>query len=660
MGVSPGPAAIALYQQISSGELAAKPSPIFPFPPASATHTNLPTWQIPFVGRRLLLGEIQERLQDPDCRLLTLLGPGGSGKTRLAAETAARQVQAFPDGVFFAPLAGLPSGAAITPAVSQASGFKSHEEGDPQQQVLDYLRNKTLLLVLDNFEHLLAEANVVAEILRLASRVKILVTSQIRLNLSGEHLVPVSGMNVPEQPLTSMADALQYSSFHLFMEGAQRVAPAFTPTLADLEHIQRICRLVQGSPLAILLAAGWMGLLFPAEIAVEIASHSLDFLESEWQDVPERQRSLRAVFEYSWRLLSERERQVLAALTVFRGDFSYPAAQQVCGAVLRDLLKLVNHSLLERTSEGRYQLHEMVRQYAAEKLSAQPGDEQSFRDRHSLFFSDFLAQREDRLFVKNEQKAIDEVACEFDNLRLAWNWAVEHGWHEVIDRCQLALARFVTFQGQYQEGKEMFAHAGQCLRMTLQSGREGIDERNLRLVIARLDYNQAHCCLYLQQWELMDELYQPSIQTFREFGDLRGEADVLTQTGYQNGAEDFNQAIRLREQIGDWFGKALSQLNLCQLWIGNHAEFERAMQLNLECLAVFKDASSPFHTGRSYDNLGLLHLAEGLYPEAERYFRYGLEIYEKLAAQYQISQSIFRLGLVMYHMGETELGKQLL
>ena len=392
LGVEVSPETTLLYQQILKGELAAPAET----PGSSSTPTqlfttpDLPTWQIPFVGRRVLLGEIQERLMDPDCHLLTLLGSGGSGKTRLAAETAARQAPAFPDGVCFALLAGLQPGASIIPSVARALGFKSREEGDPQQQVLVYLRNKALLLVLDNFEHLLTQANVVAEILQVAPRVKILVTSQVRLNLSGEHLVPVSGMRVPEQPLTSVEDALRHSSVQLFMEGARRVAPAFSPTLADLEQILCICRLVQGSPLAILLAAGWMRLLSPAEIAAEIASHSLDFLESEWQDVPERQRSLRAVFDYSWRLLNERERQVLAGLAVFRGDFSYPAAQQVCGASLQDLMKLVNHSLLERTSEGRYRLHELVRQYGEEKLHEFPDQDQSVRDQHAAFYSSAL------------------------------------------------------------------------------------------------------------------------------------------------------------------------------------------------------------------------------------------------------------------------------
>ncbi len=279
---------------------------------------------MPFVGREKLLGEIRAHLLDPTCRLLTLTGPGGCGKTRLAVETAARLADQFPDGVYFASLAALHSVDSIVPGVAQALEVTFSPEGDPRQQLRDYLRGKTLLLVLDNFEHLLDGAALVGDFLQAAPHIKILVTSRISLNLQGETLLPIPGMTIPDSLPADLADLLQYSSVMLFLEGARRVVPGFEPGAADWEPVLRICRLVGGMPLGILLAAAWLRLLSPAEIAAEITAHSLDFLEGEWQEVPERQRSLRAVFDYSWRLLSEREQAHLRRAVGLPGRVHLP------------------------------------------------------------------------------------------------------------------------------------------------------------------------------------------------------------------------------------------------------------------------------------------------------------------------------------------------
>ena len=384
LGVEPSPGTVALYERIRDGEIgerreAARPLSGLPRP------SSLPVWLTPFVGRQNALAEIHDRLQDPTCRLLTLVGPGGSGKTRLAAEAIARLDNAFPHGVYFVSLASLQSADHIVPAVAQAIGFLFQEQEEPRPQLLRYLRQKTMLLVLDNFEHLLGDSEpdredgveIVTALLQSAPGVKVMVTSRAGLNAQGEHILPVPGMGYPEQPLADLSAALEYSAVKLFIQDAQRVRPGFEPTGEDLAQVIQICQLVQGMPLGILLAAAWMRMLSPAEIAAQLAAHKLDFLEVEWHDVPERQRSMRAVFDYSWRLLSERERQVLAGLSVFRGGFTYPAVQQVAtvdgaAATLRDLMGLVNSSMLQRTPAGRYEVHELLRQYAEEKLRESP------------------------------------------------------------------------------------------------------------------------------------------------------------------------------------------------------------------------------------------------------------------------------------------------
>jgi predicted ATPase/DNA-binding CsgD family transcriptional regulator len=360
---------------------------------------NLPVWLTPFVGREGEMAAIGERLEDPDCRLLTLVGPGGIGKTRLAVEAARVHGESFVDGVFFVSLAPLHSADAIVPTVAQSLGFSFYaasgvgagaggDDVEPRQQLLEYLRHKSMLLVMDNFEHLLGGAGLVTDLLKTALGVKIAVTSRTRLNMQGEHLFPVGGMDYPEETALHEGEPIVSSAVRLFLHSAQRVRPGFEPTADDLAQIGRICRLVEGMPLATELAAGLVLVLDLAEIAIEI-EQSLDILETDLRDVPKRQQSVRATLDQSWRLLTERQQEVLAGLSVFRGDFAREAARQVIGASLRELMALVNMSLLQRTSTGRFTIHELLRQYTVEQLEAS-GMADAVRGRHSEYYMNAL------------------------------------------------------------------------------------------------------------------------------------------------------------------------------------------------------------------------------------------------------------------------------
>ena len=297
----------------------------------------------PFIGREPLLNEIKARIAAPDCRLLTLFGPGGSGKTRLAVE-AARQTLAdaqlgrFPDGVFFVALAPLRSAEAVVPTIAQALDLPLHT-ANLRRQLLDYLRHKHLLLILDNVEHLLGSEGIVdlvVDMLDKAQGVCVLTTSRFRLNAQSEHLVPVGGMDYPELPAPARAStenpaspsgptAAGHSAVALFVDAARRVRPGYDPTNNDLARTVRICQQVEGMPLGILLAASWIQTMSLAEIAdqtmAQASGHSLGFLETESRDVPERHRSMRAVLDHSWALLTAREREAMQGLSVFRGSF---------------------------------------------------------------------------------------------------------------------------------------------------------------------------------------------------------------------------------------------------------------------------------------------------------------------------------------------------
>jgi predicted ATPase len=272
--------------------------------------------------------------------------------------------------------------------------------------------------------------SLVADMLSVAPQLKILATSRLRLNVQGEQLYPVPGMRAPDMATAvawqQPADAEGYSALQLFAQTAHRADPNFRLTAANLLDVARICYLVDGLPLGIELAAGWLALLSPAEIAEEIA-RSLDFLETEQRDVPERQRSLRSVFDYTWDLLSEAERGIFARLSIFSGGFSREAAQAVAGAGLRDLMGLVTKSLLWRGENGRYQIHELLRQYARERLDADPDLVALTRDRFIAYFTDFLEKQGEQLKGAGQEAAIALLEADEENCRLAWLWAAQRG-----------------------------------------------------------------------------------------------------------------------------------------------------------------------------------------------------------------------------------------
>ncbi len=271
----------------------------------SAPQHNLPHQPTPFIGRANELAQLNERLVDPECRLLTVVGPGGVGKTRLALEAAAAQLLRFRDGVYFAALAPLFDPNLMPTVIAEAVRLSFAPGQAPKNQLLNYLRDRQMLLVLDNFEHLLAGVSLIWELVESAPGIKLMVTSRERLQLQSEVVFRLEGFSLADW--TTPEAAAESSAGRLFLQSAQRVKPSFELTQDALPALNSICCLVRGMPLGILLAAAWVDGLTLTEIAQEI-EHSFEFLEGDWRDLPERQRSLRAVFEHSWSLLTEAER----------------------------------------------------------------------------------------------------------------------------------------------------------------------------------------------------------------------------------------------------------------------------------------------------------------------------------------------------------------
>lgn len=428
---------------------------------------NLPAQITPFVGREPEVAEMMQLLEQPETRLITLIGPGGMGKSRLVVEVAQRLADRrtggqnrsrtetgfpFPDGVTFISLAGLSSADELVSETAEAASFQFYQDDAPRQQLLDYWRDKAALIIYDNCEHLLDDLGLLSEILQAAPGVKIIATSRARLNLQGETLCVIEGMDFPESVI---ADPSKFAAVQLFVQSARRSKPGFELKPTDYMPVVEICRMVRGMPLGIELAAAWVEMLNTGEIAAEVAAN-LDFLETEAQDAPERHRSLRAVFDHSWALLTDEERQAFARLAVFRGHFSRQAGQTVTGATLRQLMALVNKSLIRRDPDsGIYQIHEMMRQYADQKLD-QTGEADLIRRQHSEHYIHALALSRRDLNSARQLDAYADIAADLDNIRAAWLWAAENGAGEPLGDSVHSLGIFFDMHGQYIEGFAFF------------------------------------------------------------------------------------------------------------------------------------------------------------------------------------------------------------
>jgi predicted ATPase/transcriptional regulator with XRE-family HTH domain len=430
--------------------------------------TNLPSSFTPMIGREHEMAELALLLLQPGCQLLSLLGSGGIGKTRLALEIAHRflgqQPPVFPDGIFFVQLASIESTDLLVPAIADALAITFSGPGDPAIQLLNFLRDKKLFLLLDNMEHLLDAGKLISEILQHSPGVKVMATSRERLNLHGEWIFEIQGLPVP--PPDGYGAIENYSSVALFIQAAQRSRPQFQIDKENQEYIARICRYLDGMPLGIELAAAWVRVLSPREIAEEIHLN-LDFLTTPARNLPERHHSLRAVFDHSWKLLSEEEKRSLRQMSVFRGDFDRQAAIQVAGSDLALLSALVDKSLLERVAEGRYKLHELIYQYSYLHLQEDPQEFVETRERHACYYLGWLQAAE--ILIKNERQneALYAFILDLDDIRWAWDWAVQEQY--IIEQRQVAhpLMLFLELRNSFHEGEMFFRQAVEQARKDL-------------------------------------------------------------------------------------------------------------------------------------------------------------------------------------------------
>jgi predicted ATPase/DNA-binding SARP family transcriptional activator len=707
LGVAPSAETTNLFETIKARRLslpppqaAARPSSevyaapdaqvVPPRHPSFAPLHTLPLQPTPFIGREAELTSLGDLIADPNVRLVTIVGLAGMGKTRLALAIAEKLVQSehqlirtatnrsssganptllFPNGVFFVSLAPLSAVNQIVPAIAQALDFRLEtgpmggQTRTPQQQLLDYLRQKRLLLIMDNFEHLLSPpsegeqtggAELLAEILQTVPQVQILATSRERLHLREEHIYPIQGLEFSDWETPE--DAAEYTAVQLFLQSARRVRPNFELVADDLTYLTRICRLVEGMPLGIELAASWVELLPLADIAAEI-QQSLDFLETEVRNIPERHRSIRAVFDTSWQQLSETERDILAQLSLFRGGFTRKAAQEVTGASLRVLATLSNKSLLRFSpSQERYEIHELLRQYGAHKLAEDPTKEAGARDRHTAYYFAALQQREIELKGDRQQAALAEIEADIQNARTAWDWAAAQRQCKRLEQAIDGFGHFYQWRGRYQEGEETCRLAVEQLA----APESGDEQRILAKVLAWQGvFNSS-----LERLELASQLLSGSLDLLDSPGlsnqDTRLEraflwlemGRVADAAGERQEARRLlEQSLALYQELNDQWGMANVLQELSNVaW--NLGAYDESQKLAEECLVLRQGLGDRKGIARSLDQLGLIASFKGRLEESKQFLRESITIHHELGDLAGVASATGNLGSAFKLSGE--------
>lgn len=652
LGVDPEPETTALLERIQRGVLQA------PQPPEAGSislprsrRSHIPAATRLFVGRQAEIKEICRQIKQPSCRLLTILGPGGIGKTRLALQVA-RQLESeapasFANGIYWIPLETANSWTDLLTAVAQALQLSvpSQDVARLQDQIKHFLQNREVLLLLDNFEQLLPSNIHLLAWLQEAPRLKLLITSRVRLNLRPEWSITLSGLDVPPALATEPVES--YDAIHLFLHRARQKRP-FPLTAEALTAVTKICRLVEGLPLAIELAAAWTHLLSPQEIWRELA-HNFDWLMSETADLPDRHRSLNAVVAYSWNLLSAPEQDALSKLSVFSGGFRREAARIVAATSLQTLAHLLDQSLIYMTAvPGRFNMHPNVRHYAAGQLSQHPFVQQETRLAHLEAYQTFLHERETMLQGERQRLALQEIIEEVDNMRTAWEQAVQEAdtavaaqfFHDTLQ----TVFHVYDMQSWFREGADLFQRAVQRF----------LDESSpaaARIVGYKLLARQGWFLFHLGQPEKARQFLQESLTHLQAVG---APADTLFSRSYlaavlhhsghsESAAKMARKSLRLAAELDNRYAQAIAGNILAQIAY-QQKQYDQAQLHGQQSLAIEREIGNRWSMGFSLINLGNVAFAQGDYAQATAQYEESLQIRQSMNDLRGIAICLNRLG----------------
>lgn len=643
LGVSPVSATTDLYRRFREIEI----------PP----QVRLPAFSTEFIGRGNELAELEARLTAPESRLVTISGPGGMGKTRLAVEAARYILEKKPgqflQGIHFVPLETVESAGEIPIRVAESIGFSFRGLDSPASQLIEHLRGQERLIVLDNFEHLLDSSRDVisfpVEIMRQAPGVKLLITSRERLNLYEEIVFDVHGLDMPGDD----APAEGSEATRLFIQCARRVRRDFSLVGEDARHIISICRMVEGAPLAIELASAWARHHTCAQIA-SLIEKDLDFLKSPYANSPEKHRSLRAVFERSWSLLAPEEQSAFAQLSVFHGGFTLEAAQAVIGESTL-AASLADKSLIQRQPDGRFHIHPLLQQYAAEKLSALPDAAEIAVSRHTNFFFDFLIG----LGEGESPPKRAAIRPERENIRASWERAARLGMTRELEGTVGILHSFFSVESWFQEGIDLF----QNVLAVIDESKLGAADGLRCELLARM----ARMRTQIGQMELARADLQKALLLLEHFDDLTRRSRVLDSLAITNYyAGDYPEATALAKESlslseksdnADGVAFSLNFLGSCAKAQGDYNAcrdfFERAA-------SAYRAMNDEIGAGMVLNNLGNLLQVQGDYLGAQKYYVDASEILKAQNHAHGAATTLVNAGKLALRREDYETARRLL
>jgi predicted ATPase/DNA-binding SARP family transcriptional activator/Tfp pilus assembly protein PilF len=683
LGVPPAVETTALYEQIRAGAFptrfssASTTNALETQSPAATLHSpsrppNLPAHVTPFVGRAHELRELATMLAGGQ-RLVTLTGPGGIGKTRLALQVAHNEAAAarWRDGVYFIDMTAVETGELLVVTLADGLGAALAGNQPLPEQLVGYLRHKQLLLVFDNLEQLLAVhsaatvATLFDEFLLHAPGVTMLITSRERLNLHGETVFNLLGMPFP--PAVHRGDGAPdstlaaYDAIRLFCQSAQRADRAFQLATDNQEAVVQICQLVQGMPLAIDLAAAWVRILTCGEIATEIAQN-INFLATSAHNLPARHRSMAAVFQHSWQLLSAQEQAVFIRLACFRGGCTRDAAQAVTGATLPTLSMLVDKSLLRRTQEGRFVMHELLRQFAAEKLAQEDTAAATMATRHSAYYLALLARWEAAFLTHERMTAFRTLQPELDNIRYAWDWAVQQ--QDVSGLAQglhTLYTLYLEIINGFDAGIQRFGQAIAMAQSVADQG--GVSGNGVapRQLLARLQARSAQFHLFTGKIEEAAALFAASLATLCALDDQPEVAFVLTrlamarlwQGNLQEARTLVEEALAICRQhpVPGGLQAALTNYGYIAQQSG---DFALAEALNQECLSLLRVSGDPDGLASTLGNLGLNYVFQEQYEQALPHLEEALAISKSIGNRSRIAIALANLMDIYMKVGRLD------
>jgi len=617
----------------------------------------LPSLLTPFIGRSEEIQKLTKILDGK--RLVTVTGPGGSGKTRLALKVASDRVTHFRHGCFFVALAAIASSDFVVSTIADTIRFNFSGRQDPKTELMDYLREKEMLIIFDNCEYLQECASIVAEMLEKCHFLKMIATSQHRLKVRGETVLELRGMPYPTD--IEQFEGEEYSAVRLFVQNAQFADFAFRPTPDDRAQIIRICRLVEGMPLAIELASAWVRVLSCAMIAEEIEKN-LDFLESCEADIPPRQRSLRAVFEHAWKLLAPPVRQAYAKLAIFRGGFTVEAAAAVASVTTMDLATLKDCSFVYKTISERYYLLEVLRLYAAEKLRKSTEEYTRVRSGSACYFAELLDR--DTADGATDSAAMDRISVEIDNIRAGWQYAIE-------TRDQALLERYFNGLSAYYDRTGLFNEAEALCRVSLDGLTQDVGPSQItpeiRTLIGRIHNLHGSFLFGLSQYDRAKEAFTKGMVMFRDLqnyqelaASLNGLGGIAMRAGnYQQAREIYEKSLELRQRLGDKRGIASSLNNLANVQ-GALGDTLGSLQRYEESLVIVKELGDRKAIATLLANVGI---SAGMLGDSSRELKLLKESYSirmEIGDRAGIAISLDNLGNIEFHKGNAEKARDML